>query len=190
MSELRTVTPTTPAEQIARIVNEDGGVIVDRVIPGKVIDELFGILAPDLDAAEVDTRNLYGRAKRGVRDLFMRSSRFIDVVLLNQPMQDVNKLVLQSGGHHHRLSSEGAGEILKGGKDQFLHREIDSFPHLAYSPDMPDFICFNLIAGSDFRRENGATRVVPGSHRWAVDRDVSSIRRDEIAYAEMAKGMA
>lgn len=127
MAELKTVARTTPAGQIAQIVSEDGGVIVDRVIPGNVIDELFEILEPDLNAAEVDTRNLYGRAKRGVRDLFSKSSRFIDVVLLSQLMQDVNKLVLQFGGHHHRLSSEGAGEMLKGG-------EVKEWPDEAFRP--------------------------------------------------------
>jgi ectoine hydroxylase-related dioxygenase (phytanoyl-CoA dioxygenase family) len=38
---------------------------------------------------------------------------------------------------------------------------------------------------SDFTRENGATQVVPGSHKWEKGRQPTA---DEIAYAEMSSG--
>jgi ectoine hydroxylase-related dioxygenase (phytanoyl-CoA dioxygenase family) len=44
-----------------------------------------------------------------------------------------------------------------------------------------------MVALTDFCAENGATRVVPGSHRWPLDR---SPEPDEIADAEMPTGSA
>jgi ectoine hydroxylase-related dioxygenase (phytanoyl-CoA dioxygenase family) len=55
----------------------------------------------------------------------------------------------------------------------------------------------SVIAFVDFTRDNGATRVVPGSHRWP-DRELSPFEQagrpqpteDQIAYAEMPAGSA
>ena len=44
-----------------------------------------------------------------------------------------------------------------------------------------------MIALEDFRAENGATRVAPGSHRWAPDRQAEP---HEIADAVMPPGAA
>ena len=42
-----------------------------------------------------------------------------------------------------------------------------------------------IWAVTDFTRENGATQIVPGSHKWDKDRLPNE---DEIAYAEMTAG--
>ena len=42
-----------------------------------------------------------------------------------------------------------------------------------------------IWAVTDFTKENGATQIVPGSHKWDKDRLPSE---DEIAYAEMTAG--
>jgi ectoine hydroxylase-related dioxygenase (phytanoyl-CoA dioxygenase family) len=55
----------------------------------------------------------------------------------------------------------------------------------------------SVIAFVDFTRDNGATRVVPGSHRWP-DRQLSPAEQiagtapapEQIAYAEMPAGSA
>src|SRR5581483_11534631 len=82
-----------------------------------------------------------------------------------------------------------------GSDEQLLHRD-----ELVWS-DMPrpgpELQLATVIAFVDFTRENGATRVVPGSHRWA-DRNLSPIEQvmqprpddDKIAYAEMPAGSA
>lgn len=44
-----------------------------------------------------------------------------------------------------------------------------------------------LIASTRCTRKNGATRVIPGSHLWGVDR---APKLDEVCYAEMEPGSA
>ncbi|MCH2184436.1 phytanoyl-CoA dioxygenase family protein, partial [Myxococcota bacterium] len=52
-------------------------------------------------------------------------------------------------------------------------------------PARPECILAVNWALTDFRVENGATRIVPGSHLWPEDRRPE---KDEIAQAEMPKG--
>jgi ectoine hydroxylase-related dioxygenase (phytanoyl-CoA dioxygenase family) len=61
----------------------------------------------------------------------------------------------------------------------------------------PELQLATVIAFVDFTRENGATRVVPGSHRWP-DRQLLPAEQivfhqpepEQIAYAEMSAGSA
>ena len=82
-----------------------------------------------------------------------------------------------------------------GAAEQMLHRDEAVWSDLP-RPE-PELQLASVIAFVDFTRENGATRVVPGSHRWP-DRVLpvfEQMRRaapepDQIAYAEMPAGSA
>jgi ectoine hydroxylase-related dioxygenase (phytanoyl-CoA dioxygenase family) len=82
-----------------------------------------------------------------------------------------------------------------GSEEQFLHR--DELVWSDVPKPAPELQLATVIAFVDFTRENGATRVVPGSHRWP-DRQLSATEQfltrapepDEIAYAEMSAGSA
>jgi ectoine hydroxylase-related dioxygenase (phytanoyl-CoA dioxygenase family) len=82
-----------------------------------------------------------------------------------------------------------------GSEEQFLHRD-----ELVWSDvprPAPELQLASVIAFVDFTRENGATRVVPGSHRWP-DRELAPMEQalrpppepGQIAYAEMPAGSA
>ena len=82
-----------------------------------------------------------------------------------------------------------------GADEQLLHRD-----ELVWSDvprPAPELQLATVIALVDFTRENGGTRIVPGSHRWP-DRDLSPSEQfararpteKEIAYAEMPAGSA
>ncbi|TKA69372.1 hypothetical protein B0A55_06163 [Friedmanniomyces simplex] len=71
---------------------------------------------------------------------------------------------------------------------QRLHRDdnIHDTKHERFDiRKVSQFAC--LIAGCETTRENGATMVIPGSHRWDDERQP---RIDEIAFAEMKPGAA
>ncbi|MEZ5557532.1 MAG: phytanoyl-CoA dioxygenase family protein [Pseudomonadales bacterium] len=79
------------------------------------------------------------------------------------------------------------GELMAIGPDetqQRLHRDGDSWRRAA----LPREFLFSVnVALTDFRRENGATVVVPGSHRWPAERRAKPA---DYAYAEMPAGSA
>jgi ectoine hydroxylase-related dioxygenase (phytanoyl-CoA dioxygenase family) len=72
-----------------------------------------------------------------------------------------------------------------GSDQQLVHRDELVWVHLP--KPHPEVQVASVIALVDFTAENGATRVVPGSHRWPADRVPAS---DELVPAEMAAGSA
>ncbi|MGH3579680.1 MAG: phytanoyl-CoA dioxygenase family protein, partial [Mycobacterium sp.] len=82
-----------------------------------------------------------------------------------------------------------------GAGEQWLHRDEAVWsdvprPH-------PELQLASVIAFVDYTRENGATRVVPGSHRWpdrllcpADQMSRPAPQPDQIAYSEMPAGAA
>ena len=75
------------------------------------------------------------------------------------------------------------------GKNQVLHRENANYQPFIESllPNMPEIIMSVIWAGTDFTVENGATRLVPGSHEWPEERVALE---NEITQAVMPKGSA
>ena len=70
-----------------------------------------------------------------------------------------------------------------GARAQILHREEGPFTF--FEVPRPNLILATLWAISDFRADNGATLIVPGSHRWEADRVADP---DEVVSAEMPAG--
>jgi ectoine hydroxylase-related dioxygenase (phytanoyl-CoA dioxygenase family) len=82
-----------------------------------------------------------------------------------------------------------------GAEEQWLHRDEAVWSDVPRPG--PELQLATVIAFVDFTRENGATRVLPGSHRWP-DRALSPAEQvvgaapapEQIAYAEMPAGSA
>jgi ectoine hydroxylase-related dioxygenase (phytanoyl-CoA dioxygenase family) len=82
-----------------------------------------------------------------------------------------------------------------GSEEQWLHRDEAVWSDVPRPA--PELQLATVIAFVDFTRENGATRIVPGSHRWP-DRQLLPLEQmqqrapqpEEIAYAEMPAGSA
>lgn len=89
--------------------------------------------------------------------------------------------------HHYHLGAAAMLELHSGGENQVLHRENGIYQPYIETLPMHEFILSVMWAGTDFRSDNGATRLVPGSHRWPEDRIA---QEREIARAEMPKGSA
>lgn len=90
--------------------------------------------------------------------------------------------------HHYRVNVGGALQVWGGGTAQPLHREMGIYaPYVQFDPDWPECILAVNWAGTDFTHENGATQVVPGSHRWPKERVAEP---HEVAQAVMPKGSA
>ena len=71
---------------------------------------------------------------------------------------------------------------------QPLHRDEQVYgPVLDFGPEAPQYVLGVIVAGTDFTAANGATRVVPGSHPWPIDREPTEA---EEVPAEMAEGSA
>ena len=98
----------------------------------------------------------------------------------------------QGGGHDHFLGPNAetyhlhvtaAVDIGPGARAQTLHREEDPFTF--FPPPRLNLVVASMWAVTDFRADNGATLLVPGSHRWEAERVAEP---HEVVSAEMPAG--
>jgi ectoine hydroxylase-related dioxygenase (phytanoyl-CoA dioxygenase family) len=83
---------------------------------------------------------------------------------------------------HYQLSAPTGIQIGPGEKAQILHRDDSIYP---LPRDFPEVVLNTMWALDDFTEANGATRLVPGSHRW-TDRQPGP--DDEVVQAVMPAG--
>lgn len=87
------------------------------------------------------------------------------------------------------LNATGGFVLEKGGRPQPLHHDDVLYqPFLPRIPGGSESMLNCMIAITDFRRENGATRMLPGSHLWPEGRLPTD--DDEVLDLEMPRGSA
>lgn len=141
-------------------IAEQGYTVLERVVPDDLCDALLADLArleAELGTAPADN-SFEGRSTLRVYNLLARGGRWPEVPVL-APVLDVVDGVLDDGCLVSSLSSVRIGP---GETAQPIHSDDQLYP--VVEPD-PPVVCNTMWALTDFTAENGATRVVPGSHR-------------------------
>lgn len=167
---------------------EAGCAVVTDAIGDDVGSSIRAELAPAMDAAVVvdgdDPTAFYpGRTKR-VTALIARSATVTDELVTHATSTRIcDEFLLPNSEHGYRLHVTAALEVGSGARKQVLHREEDPFDF--FPLPRPNIIVASMWAISDFRADNGATLLVPGSHTWPEDRQA---RDDEVISAEMPAG--
>lgn len=153
-------------EQDAATIRDQGYVILERLLDAPLLAQLRAALAPYLDQHR--GRNAFeGRATERVYTLVARHPRFED--LAEHPrILGLCQRFLQPG---YLLTASQAIAIHPGEQPQAWHTD-DSF--YAIPRPRPAISLSVIFAIDDFTAENGATRIVPGSHLLGDD-DVASI---------------
>jgi ectoine hydroxylase-related dioxygenase (phytanoyl-CoA dioxygenase family) len=131
-------------------------------------------------AKGIDPFTGYSTTRTGA--LIARSAASRELVL-DQRIRDVAHAFLSPYCERYQLHLTQAIRLLPGQGAQLLHRD-----RLAWGTFMPKTMepQLNTIwALTDFTAENGATQVVPGSHRWDWSRTAVA---NEIGQAVMSKG--
>lgn len=177
-----------PLETLVAELGEAGCLVVEGLVDAHQREAIRAELAPHLAAARVieddDPDEFYPGHTRRVTALLARSATVTDVLLTHETTRRMcDAFLLPTGEFGYQLHVTAALEVGPGAREQVLHREEDSFTH--FPLPRPNLIVATMWAVSDFRADNGATLLVPGSHRWAEDRVA---RPEEIVAAEMPAG--
>ncbi len=182
MAKVKHISIDTPDEEALRIIDQDAAVIIDNVIPDadidKILDELDPFIKGNLKGADEFTGFQTTRVgaliarSHGCRDLAMHTKINALASQFLEPHCDNYQL------HFTSLISIGPGET-----KQILHRDRGLWGGYISRKIETQFAV--VWAATDFTFENGATQLVPGSHKWDAKREPVE---DEIAYAEMKKG--
>jgi ectoine hydroxylase-related dioxygenase (phytanoyl-CoA dioxygenase family) len=177
-----------PGEDIAEALGDAGCVVVTGVMDAALRQSITRELAPHMAQARViendDPKEFYPGRTRRVSALVARSATVTNRLIAHPLTRQVcDTHLLPNSEFGYQLHVSAALEVGPGAREQVLHREENSFTF--FPLPRPNIIVASMWAVSDFRADNGATLVVPGSHKWEADRNA---RPEEVLNAEMPAG--
>lgn len=169
-------------DEVATTLLEQGGAIIENAIPETVLDHVLAeFQAPFDEQGHKFSNDFNGYKTRRLGGVLGLSCTAADI-LAHPLVIGVADKVLKRHCKTYRIGSSTAIEIHPGEKAQVLHRDDDFYP--IRIPGV-EFQFSAMVALTDFTVENGATRVVPGSHDL---RKISSVTEDMITQATMPRG--
>ena len=172
----------TSTEEVLAVIEKDAGVIIDNVLDNSQLERINSELSPFLIQTKEGQDDFTGFNTRRVGALMARSSE-CRVLALNPLINEVSKFFLEPHSDGYQLHFTSAIDIAPGESEQILHRDRGVWG--GYIPRKIETQLSTVWAITDFTKENGATQVVPGSHKWDRNREPSP---EEICYAEMSRG--
>lgn len=109
----------------------------------------------------------HGANTKRLTGLTTSSKAFRDYLLDNDVCHDIAERIFHPQLGTYWLTTAQVIEIGPGNVAQRLHRDQDQFQIFSpMGPTAPEATINFLVALTDFTEENGATRVIPGSHQW------------------------
>lgn len=167
-------------DDVAGAIDEDGYAVVEGLLDADEVAAKRDDLARLAAATPLGRNDFEGYSTHRVYALFAKSRAYDDLAL--HPL--LTGVVERALGPHHQLSAPVGLQLAPGETSQFLHCDDHVYP----LPVPHQQVVFNSMWPlCDYTCENGTTRVVPGSHRWAGDRRPSE---DEAIDVEMPAGSA
>jgi hypothetical protein len=142
--------------QAARELHEQGFTIVPGPVPASGLDQYS--MAYDRDVAVADPSDVSVRSSTRIDDFVNRGPEF-DGIYIFGPLLAACAMII---GRPFKLSGMRARTLESGAPEEALHIDVK---HGA--KDWP--IVGSILMIDAFTADNGATRFVPGSHRWSSD---------------------
>lgn len=119
-------------------------------------------LEPYLSRVPHSLGSFTGKRTRRTLRLIVKSAAVHDMID-DDVIQATCARLFQGEAYHHQLHATEAVCIDPGEAAQSLHRDDGTYP---FRHPCPPSVINTIWALDDFTRDNGATRVIPGSHRW------------------------
>lgn len=159
-----TVDSDASAKDIARILHEDGCVIISNLVSPETMDGIVDELSPDLSNTRGGDTEFLGHATRRIGALIARSAK-ARALVTNPTILDTIDLTLGDHGSTYQIDLTQLIDIGPGEPGQMIHRDDWSFDRFPFPKGFEAEIA-TMWAATDFTEEMGATRVIVGSHLW------------------------
>jgi ectoine hydroxylase-related dioxygenase (phytanoyl-CoA dioxygenase family) len=201
-ASLERFTAQSLPDSICEAIERDGAAIVEGLLPLEVVARVNAEVEAAVTAADPGEalfnpimQAFHGPFTKQVAGMPGISPTFAVDIMCHPLLLALCDRILAPSCARYQLN---LGHLLQrgpGSEEQWLHRDEAVWSDVPRPA--PELQLATVIAFVDFTRDNGATRVVPGSHRWP-DRELSpaeqmtraALAPDQIAYAEMPAGSA
>ncbi len=192
MAQLERFKRGSSVESIGDSLLANGAVIVENLLDDALLERVNADIDALVAAADPTIRHLnptldafFGQHTRHVTGMAAKSAAFANEIMCHPLYLALCDRVLLPSCADYQLNLGHLMDRGPGAEAQWMHRDEDVWIHMPRPH--PELQVATILALVDFRRENGCTYVIPGSHRWERDREG---RDEEKCHAEMAAGSA
>jgi len=192
MTQITTLPSNSSTDDIIEVLEKDGAAIVDDFVSKEWLSEFNSAIQTSIDNykpfdyGEPEAEEFLGRQTVRLNGLIRKAPNYIDLITDDRLLTIMDHFLTPNCGQY-RLNSSEIIEIHGGETAQELHWDDVIWPAHFWAPDL--LLQFNvMIAATDFTESNGATLVVPGSHKW--DHSKRQPKQKEITQAVMKAGSA
>ena len=180
--EIVHVSADTDVEEVHEVLVSDGCLVIDNLISVETVDVIQSEMAPFVEATPLGETAFDGFQTRRSGSLIARSPASRDVIMDPLVLAVTDRALAHAT--NYQLHCTQVIEIGPGSAPQVIHRDqwaFDMFPF----PAGFDSTFSTMWAITDFTAENGATRVIPGSHQFE---DKLTFELEDTIPAEMTAG--
>jgi ectoine hydroxylase-related dioxygenase (phytanoyl-CoA dioxygenase family) len=168
MAEVKTVQAGTSTEEITRILEEDGCIVISGVMHDLQARRLKAELNANFEKTPFCQGNFFGFATKRMSSILYKSEAAREIVIHPAILSAMDHFLLKSC-RGYQINLTQAIQIWPGEPAQIIHTDDLMFPfELPVRGDQKMINC--MWAVDEFTVENGATLLVPGSHKWPRDR--------------------
>ena len=165
-------------DEVVAAIKEDGFALIEGLIDAERAAKIRKELTEVLEKTPEGRNAFEGFNTRRIYALFAKTRAFDDLATHPLVLGVLDGVL----GESYQLSAPTGIEIGPGEKAQVLHTDDGIYP-IARPHD--ELVLNTMWALDDFTEANGATRIVPGSHKWVDQRPNEST---ETVMAEMEAG--
>jgi len=169
-------------QDITKILQRDGCAVVDRLVSRAAIDRVREEMAPYIERTKLGQDAFSGGSTRRTGGLIARSPASRDLIMNPTVVDSAKSLLADATSIRLHLT-----QVIAIGPDespQRIHRDQWAFDFFSF-PKGFEVQCNTIWAMTDFTENNGATRVIPGSHLFD---DKLEFKLQDTVPAEMEAG--
>ncbi|EXJ85675.1 hypothetical protein A1O1_06041 [Capronia coronata CBS 617.96] len=167
-------------DAILKVMQEDGGVVIREFLTAEQtrqinrdIDAVIDKIVDGGKHADSKMRDFHGLVTKRMTNLPTHSKTFRDEVLNHKLLHEICEDIFRADSGDYWMNTAQVIDIGPGNVAQPLHRDqmqYAVFSDVGSKTKHEATINF-FVALTEFTDENGATRIIPGSHIWPDHRD-------------------